>query len=110
MVVEVVEDAGVVVVDATGALVDVVVLTGVLVVVVVRGAAVVVVVVAAGQPALKIRDLHEACGPRTHRGCGPGSTGPVPPPAPAARPRRCTRPRSLARNLAGAPQGPGSTR
>jgi len=60
MVVEVVEDAGVVVVDATGALVDVVVLTGVLVVVVVRGAAVVVVVVAAGQPALKIRDLHEA--------------------------------------------------
>src|SRR5438132_9446353 len=65
MVVEVVDDAGVVVVDATGALVDVVVLTGVLVVVVVRGAAVVVVVcrvvvVAAGQPAVKIRDLHEA--------------------------------------------------
>src|SRR6266699_4978907 len=60
MVVEVVDDAGVVVVDATGALVDVVVLTGVLVVVVVRGAAVVVVVVAAGQPALMIRDLHEA--------------------------------------------------
>src|SRR5206468_7624402 len=60
IVVEVVDDAGVVVVDATGALVDVVVLTGVLVVVVVRGAAVVVVVVAAGQPALKIRDLHEA--------------------------------------------------
>src|SRR3989442_11949789 len=36
------------------------VLTGALVVVVVRGAAVVVVVVAAGQPALKIRYLHEA--------------------------------------------------
>src|SRR6266699_919305 len=61
IVVEVVDDAGVVVVvDATGALVDVVVLTGVLEVVVVRGAAVVVVVVATGQPALKIRDLHEA--------------------------------------------------
>src|SRR5439155_908610 len=49
---------------APGALVDVVVLTGALEVVVVRGAAVVVVVcrvvvVAAGQPALKIRDLHE---------------------------------------------------
>ena len=60
IVVEVVDDAGVVVVDATGALVEVVVLTGVIEVVVVRGAAVVVVVVAAGQPALKIRDLHEA--------------------------------------------------
>src|SRR5438034_9102288 len=61
LVVEVVDDAGVVVVvDATGALVDVVVLTGVLEVVVVRGAAVVVVVVAARQPAVKIRDLHEA--------------------------------------------------
>src|SRR5437016_3119565 len=64
VVVEVVDDAGVVVVDAPGALVDVVVLTGALEVVVVRGAAVVVVVcrvvvVAAGQPALKIRDLHE---------------------------------------------------
>ena len=64
IVVEVVDDAGVVVVDAPGALVDVVVLTGALEVVVVRGAAVVVVVcrvvvVAAGQPALKIRDLHE---------------------------------------------------
>src|SRR5439155_3384278 len=60
IVVEVVDHAGVVVVDAPGALVDVVVLTGVIEVVVVRGAAVVVVVVAAGQPALKIRDLHEA--------------------------------------------------
>src|SRR5438093_595591 len=60
IVVEVVDDAGVVVVDATGALVDVVVLTGVVEVAVVGGAAVVVVVVAAGQPALKIRDLHEA--------------------------------------------------
>src|SRR5213080_963575 len=64
IVVEVVDDAGVVVVDAPGAMVDVVVLTGALEVVVVRGAAVVVVVcrvvvVAAGQPALKIRDLHE---------------------------------------------------
>jgi len=64
IVVEVVDDAGAVVVDAPGALVDVVVLTGALEVVVVRGAAVVVVVcrvvvVAAGQPALKIRDLHE---------------------------------------------------
>src|SRR5256712_495354 len=60
IVVEEVDDTGVVVVDATGALVEVVVLTGVIEVVVVRGAAVVVVVVAAGQPALKIRDLHEA--------------------------------------------------